>query len=396
MSGAVRRGEGGGRAAAPADPSPARRGAPRVSVAESPRPAARNVVLEIAARRREDVRRALDELGRDGLARARRGPDPAHRRGARRSRPPPHRRGQAPLAVGRRRSPRPTTSIARARAYAAGGASAISVLCEPHWFGGSVDDLRAVRSAVAVPVLAKEFVVDPGSSTSCGLPGPTSCCCWRSCTRRRGSPSSPRQARDLGLEPLIEAHDAGEIERALAAGARLIGVNNRDLRTLDVDPERAVAAARADPGRPARRSPSPGVRDAGDHRPLARPGFDAALVGESLMRAPDPGRGARFVAAGRDAGDLAADARAPFVKICGVTDAAGCSPPSAAGADAVGLNFVPGTPRALSIEEGAELARLARAGAARGPRRRSCRHGGSAAPRRCAGSWTPWTRTRSS
>ena len=171
------------------------------------------------------------------------------------------------------------------------------------------------------------------------------------------------QARDLGLEPLIEAHDAREIEAALAAGARLVGVNNRDLRTLDVDPEQAVRLRDLIPGDRLAIAES-GVRDAATVARWRATGYDAALVGESLMRSPDPAAAARaYVAAGRDPTDPTADARAPFVKICGVTDAAGILAAVRAGADAIGLNFAPGTPRALSIEEGVELAKLARASA---------------------------------
>ena len=129
------------------------------------------------------------------------------------------------------------------------------------------------------------------------------------------------QARDLGLEPLVEAHDARELDAALASDARVIGINNRDLRTLDVDPERAVALRDAIPGDRLAIAES-GVRDAATVARWRASGFDAALVGEALMRAGDPAAtAAAFVAAGRDPVDLAADDRAPSVKVCGVTDA---------------------------------------------------------------------------
>ena len=155
-----------------------------------------------------------------------------------------------------------------------------------------------------------------------------------------------------------------EIESALASGARLIGINNRDLRTLDVDPERAVRMRDLVPGDRLVIAES-GVRDTATIARWRATGFDAALVGEALMRSADPAAAARaFVAAGADPRDLAAAARQPMVKICGVTDEAGILAAVRAGADAIGLNFAPGTPRALSIEEGVALAALARSAAA--------------------------------
>jgi tryptophan synthase beta chain/phosphoribosylanthranilate isomerase len=254
-------------------------------------------------------------------------------------------------------------AVARARAYAAGGAAAISVLCEPHWFGGSVDDLRAVRAAVSVPVLAKEFVVDPRQLDLLRAAGADIVLLLAVLHPAKRLAHLVGQARDLGLEPLVEAHDARELDAALATGARLIGVNNRDLRTLDVDPERAVRLRDSIPGDRLAIAES-GVRDTATIARWRATGFDAALVGEALMRAADPAAAARaFVGAGRHPADPASLARLPEVKICGVTDAAGILAAVRAGAEAIGLNFAPGTPRELTIDEGVELARLARAAA---------------------------------
>ncbi|MHB8399262.1 MAG: indole-3-glycerol phosphate synthase TrpC, partial [Candidatus Limnocylindrales bacterium] len=122
--------------------------------------------------------------------------------------------------------------IARARAYQAGGAAAISVLCEPHWFGGSIDDLRAVRGAVSVPVLAKEFVVEERQLPLLRAAGADLVLILAVLHPARRLARLVALARELGLEALVEAHDERELERALASGARLIGINNRDLRTL--------------------------------------------------------------------------------------------------------------------------------------------------------------------
>jgi tryptophan synthase beta chain len=258
--------------------------------------------------------------------------------------------------------------LARARAYQAGGAVAISVLCEPHWFGGSVEDLTAVRAAVAVPVLAKEFVVDPRQLDLLRAAGADAVLLLAVLHPRRALARLVDQALELGLEPLVEAHDEREVDAALASGARVIGLNNRDLRSLAVDPERAPRLRELVPDDRIVIAES-GVRDAATIRGWRALGFDAALVGETLVRAGDPEATVRaFVAAGATPVDPVEAARAPFVKICGITDAAGIRAAVRSGANAIGLNLVPGTPRALSLDEAAALARIAREAAPLGRR----------------------------
>ncbi|HEV2005557.1 MAG TPA: tryptophan synthase subunit beta [Candidatus Limnocylindrales bacterium] len=250
--------------------------------------------------------------------------------------------------------------VARARAYEAGGAAAISVLCEPHWFGGSVEDLARVRAAVSVPVLAKEFVVDPRQLDLLRAAGADLVLLLAVLHPRTRLAGLVDRALDLGLEPLVEAHDARELDAALATRARLIGLNNRDLRTLAVDPEQAIRLRPQVPGDRLVVAES-GVREAGTIADWRAAGFDAALVGEALVRAADPEAAARaFVVAGLPSDDIVEVARRPFVKICGVTDAVGITAAIRSGADAIGLNLVVGTPRALSIEEARDLAGLAR------------------------------------
>jgi phosphoribosylanthranilate isomerase len=327
-------------------------------------------VAEIAARRLADVVPELDAIGRDGLRRAVS------------TAPNPRPIAEALAAPGlhliaevKRSSPSAGAiaaaddAVARARAYVAGGAAAISVLCEPHWFGGSLEDLRDVRLAVPVPVLAKEFVVDPRQLDLLRAAGADLVLLLAVLHPAKRLARLVARARDLGMEPLVEAHDARELDAALATGARLIGVNNRDLRSLDVDPERAVRLRDQIPGDRLAIAES-GVRDTATIARWRATGYDAALVGEALMRAADPAAAARaFVGAGRDPMAPASLARLPGVKVCGVTDEAGILAAVRAGADAIGLNFAPGTPRELTIEEGAALARLARqAASAAGPR----------------------------
>ena len=326
-----------------------------------PRPTRGGILAEIAARRARDVASELGDATYAALTReARSASDPR----------PIAERLAAPglhlIAEVKRSSPSagpiaPAVDVVvRARAYAAGGAAAISVLCEPHWFGGSVEDLRAVRAAVAVPVLAKEFVVDPRQLPVLRAAGADFVLLLAALHPARRLADLVRRAFDLGLEPLVEIHAERELDAAVASGARLVGVNSRDLRTLVVDPDRPIRLRELVPADRIAIAES-GVRAAGTLRRWRAAGYDAALVGEALMRAADPrAAAAAFVDAGAVPVDPGASARAPFVKICGIVDAAGVDAVLAAAADSIGLNFVAGTPRVLSLAEGAALARRAR------------------------------------
>jgi tryptophan synthase beta subunit len=321
--------------------------------------AGRNVVEEIAERRRADLEA---ELARDDTVGTTSAPRPVAERLAA--------PGLHLIAELKRSSPSAGAIAAghedlvrRARAYVAGGAAAISVLCEPHWFGGSLDDLRRVRDAVPVPVLAKEFVVDERQLPMLRAAGADLVLLLAVLHPAERLAELVRQASEIGLEPLVEVHDEPELAAALATGARLIGINNRDLRTLEVDTGRADRLRPLVPDDRIVIAES-GVRDGSTIGRWRALGFDAALVGETLMRAHDPEAAASaLVAAGRQPTDPANVARRPLVKICGITDAEGALAAVRAGADAIGLNLVPGTPRALALPEAAELARIARAAA---------------------------------
>jgi tryptophan synthase beta subunit len=330
----------------------------------------RNVVEEIAERRRADVREEMARLSLDDhLAAAEATPPPR----------PILDRLAAPglhlIAELKRSSPSAGAIsapdddlVARARAYEAGGATAISVLCEPHWFNGSVADLRAVRAAVSVPVLAKEFVVEEIQLPHLRAAGADLVLLLAVLHPAKRLARLVDRALEIGLEPLVEAHDEREIERALGTNARLIGINNRDLRTLEVDTERAIRLRGLVPDDRLVVAES-GVRDAATVAAWRAIGYDAALIGEALVRAADPAAAARtFVKAGRVPNDLVNVASQALVKVCGITDAEGILAAVRAGADAIGLNLVPGTPRALSLEEAVALARVARSLATRPPR----------------------------
>ena len=222
-------------------------------------PAGRSVVAQIAERRLADVRAELGDATYSQLsARAEAFtaiPGGAPRQIVERLAAP----GLHLIAEVKRSSPSAgaivadADPVALARAYEAGGAGAISVLCEPHWFGGSVTDLRAVRSAVGLPVLAKEFVVDERQPPCCGPPARTSSCCSRRSFPRPtlaqfGGPGP----RDLGLEPLVEARTT-EFESALATRARLIGLERTGTCARSRwTPTTASACGCSFPRRPAR------------------------------------------------------------------------------------------------------------------------------------------------
>jgi tryptophan synthase beta chain len=315
----------------------------------------RGIVHEIAARR------AADLAAQNGRAR-----EPDTSRELRPLLPSLARPGLHVIAEVKRRSPSSgelganDDIVARARAYEQGGAAAISVLCEPHWFNGSLEDLRAVREAVRVPVLAKDFVVSKGQLATLREAGADVVLLLAVLHHSRELRALVREARSLGLEPFVEAHDAREVERALASDALLIGINNRDLGTLEVDVTRADRLRAAVPDDRLVVAES-GVSDPSTLVRWRALGFDAALIGEALMRAQDPAAAtAAFVAAGQMPADLAAADREPEVKICGIVDDEGVRAATAAGADYIGLNLVRGTPRALAPERAAALAVYAR------------------------------------
>ncbi len=176
---------------------------------------------------------------------------------------------------------------ALAAEYEAGGAATISVVTEPRRFGGSMDDLRAVRGRVSVPVLRKDFVVSSYQLWEARAGGADLVLLIvRALTDNELSGLVDR-ARSIGLTPLVEVHTAEEIERAVDAGADLIGVNARDLDTLEVDRDTFARLAPHVPTGAVRVAES-GVRDARDVLDYARNGADVVLVGESLVTGKHP------------------------------------------------------------------------------------------------------------
>ena len=130
-----------------------------------------------------------------------------------------------------------------AKEYAVGGASCLSVLTDAHYFGGSVDDLRTARAACELPVLRKDFTVSELDVVDAALMGADAVLLIAAALSDEELGRFHQRATTLGLAALVEVHDEGELERALGVGARLVGVNQRDLRTFAVDQDRAVSLA---------------------------------------------------------------------------------------------------------------------------------------------------------
>jgi indole-3-glycerol phosphate synthase len=181
--------------------------------------------------------------------------------------------------------------VAQARAYAAAGAAAVSVLTEHTHFGGSLDDLADVRAVVDVPLLRKDFLIDADQLLAARAAGADAVLLIAASLDDDGLRAMIAASRELGMEPLVESHTDEDLERVLATDARIVGVNARDLETLEVD----VAAARTRIGRIGDRIAvfESGIRTRADVEDAVAAGASAILVGETLMRAGDPAATAR-------------------------------------------------------------------------------------------------------
>jgi indole-3-glycerol phosphate synthase len=206
------------------------------------------------------------------------------------------------LAEVKRRSPskgaiaESLDAVAQARAYEAGGAAGVSILTEPAHFGGSVEDLVAVRGSLEIPALKKDFHVAPIQLLEARALGASAALIIARALSPAQLVAMMKAGRALGLELLVEVRDEAELERALAAGATMIGVNNRNLETLEIDlatserliplvPKQLIAIAES------------GVRSLADVERYAACGADAVLVGSSLSAAGDPIAATRAIAA---------------------------------------------------------------------------------------------------
>jgi indole-3-glycerol phosphate synthase len=174
-----------------------------------------------------------------------------------------------------------------AQQYEAGGATAVSVLTEQRRFGGNLADLAAVRAAVDISVLRKDFVVTPYQVWEARATGADLVLLIVAALDQRQLTELRELIESLGMTALVEVHDEDEVPRALDAGATLIGINARNLRTLDVDRETFVRVRPLIPAGITVVAES-GIRDADDVRRYAAAGADAVLVGESAVKGADP------------------------------------------------------------------------------------------------------------
>ncbi len=241
---------------------------------------------EVVERVRSDLRRApLDESSL--LARAMHRPPTRGFEEALRLAEPP-----AIVAEIKRASPSAgsiaeTEPASQARAYEAGGAVALSVLTEPHHFDGSLADLRAARAATRLPVLRKDFLIHPAQLIEARAEGADAVLLIAAALSDAELTAMVATGRDLGLGLLLETHTENDLERALASDALVIGVNARDLETLEVDLERALRLVRRVP--PDRLALLESGISTREHVERAlEAGVRALLVGEALMRAADP------------------------------------------------------------------------------------------------------------
>lgn len=256
-----------------------------------------SVLDDIVAGVREDLaarRRAVPDAQLSRLAAqapAPRDPMPAFRAG-----------GLSVIAEVKRRSPSKgdlatiPDPAALATAYAEGGAEAISVLTEQRRFGGSLDDLRAVRAAVATPLLRKDFMVTDYQLLEARAAGADLVLLIVAALDDALLRDLHQQATALGMTALVEAHDEAEAERALAAGATLVGVNARNLKTLDVDPATFARVAKGIPDGVVKVAES-GIAGVADARRYADEGADVVLVGEALVKDGDPAAAVRAMKA---------------------------------------------------------------------------------------------------
>jgi indole-3-glycerol phosphate synthase/phosphoribosylanthranilate isomerase len=301
---------------------------------------AEGVLGTIEANKRKELRRRLDGVSLDAL-RARAGPT------GRRLASALAQDGARFILEIKKASPSEgairsgADSAALARGYA-GVADALSVLCDARHFGGSLDDLSAARNEFGGPILAKDFFIDLRQVAEARIVGADAILVMLSLLDDAGARAMIDEAARFGMDALVEVHDEAEMRRALALGAPLIGINNRDLRDLRIDLGTTERLAGLASDRVL--VSESGIATATDVERLSGL-VDGFLIGSSLMRSPDPAQAARKLIFGR-------------TKLCGLSRGADLR--AARPAAFAGFVFVPGSPRQISTDKAAPLAGIAR------------------------------------
>jgi indole-3-glycerol phosphate synthase/phosphoribosylanthranilate isomerase len=232
--------------------------------------------------------------------------------------------------------------VRTATAYERGGAAALSVLTDEQFFQGSLRDLEMARAATALPILRKDFTIAPQHVLEAAAHGADAILLIAAILSEGEIRDFREAAERFGMAALVEVHNRPELDRALGGGARVIGVNNRDLTTFEVSLETSLRLAEFIPGGIIRVSES-GIRDAADIATLRSAGYSAFLIGERLMTANDPDAALRELVTGRNS-------MGTILKICGITNAEDAAAAVEGGATAIGFNFYAGSPRHIAPE----------------------------------------------